>query len=75
MFPTPCDACIVTIHAVDPLGRLREYKLLDPLLAHLAIKAVRVIRVVAGHDGLVKDRQATDVAAIRAVRADRGAIG
>ena len=61
-------------HTIDSLAGLSEYQLVYPLLAHAAVEAVRVVRVFAGHDRLVEDRLATDVAAVGAVGADRRAV-
>ena len=68
-------AFVVAVHAVDALAGFGKDKLVDALLADLAFEAVGVVRVVAGHDRLVEDGLATDIAAVGAVGAYRGAIG
>ena len=72
--PTPRHPLIMAIHAIDALARLGEHELVDAVLAHLALEAVRVVRVVARHDRLVEDRLLAHRAAVRAVRADRRAV-
>ena len=75
MPPTPRHPFIMAIHAIDALARLGEHELVDAVLAHLALEAVRVVRVVPGHDRLVEDGLLADVAAVRAVGAYRRAVG
>lgn len=68
---TSCDAFVVAVHAVDALPRLREDQFVDPILTHLAFETVRVIGIVAGHDGFVQNRLFADIAVVRAVRTYR----
>ena len=65
---------MVAFHTVEPLRGFREHELVDAVLADLALEAVRVVRIVAGHDRLVEDGLLADVAAVRAVGAYRGAV-
>jgi hypothetical protein len=66
---------IMALHAIDALARLRKDKFVDTILADLALEAVRMVRIVTGHDCLVKNGVVADVAAVGAVCADRRAIG
>lgn len=75
MSSTPCDTLVVAGHTIYPLACLCKYEFVDALLANFAVEAMRVVGVVAGHDGLVEDREPADVAAVRAVCTDRRAIG
>ena len=73
--PTPRHALIMAIHAIDALARLGEHELVDAVLADLALEAMGVIGVVAGHDGLVKDGLLAYIAGVRAVGANWGSVG
>ena len=66
---TPSNALAVTGHTVDTLTRLRKHQLVYPFLAYFAVETVRVIRVVARHDGFVENGQSAHIAAVRAVSA------
>ena len=68
------NSLVVAVHTIYPAARLGEHKFVDPILADLALKTVRVVGVVAGHDRLVEDGLAADVATVRAVRTHRGAV-
>ena len=68
-------AFVVTFHAIYAVAGFGKHELVDAVLADLALEAVGVIRVVAGHDGLVKNGLLADVARVRAVGAYRGTIG
>jgi hypothetical protein len=68
------NARVVTVHAVNALARLRKHELVDAVLAHLALEAVGMVRVVPGHDRFVEDGEVADVARVRAVGADRRAV-
>lgn len=65
------DADIMAIHAVNALSSLGEDELFDSLLTNLTIEAMRVVGIVACHDGFVQYRQATNIAVVRAVGAHR----
>ena len=73
--PAPRHSLIVTRHTIDPLASLGEHQLVYSLLADATVEAMGMIRVFSGHDGLVEDRQPTDVAAVGAVGAYGGAVG
>lgn len=68
-------AIVVAVHAVNAVTCLCEDELVDSVVADLALEAVGVIRVIAGHDGLVEDGLVADVAIVAAVCADGGTIG
>lgn len=68
-------ALAMTAHTINPLTCFREHKLVDARLAHFTLEAVRVVRVVPGHDCLVKDRQLTYIAAVGTVGTYGRAIG
>jgi hypothetical protein len=57
-------AGIVAVHTIDALAGLREHQLVDTIFADLALEAVRVIGIVASHNGFIEDGEATNVAAI-----------
>ena len=61
-------------HTIDALAGLGEHQFLNALLADLAVEAMGMVRIVAGHDRLVEDGLAADVATVRAVRTHRGAV-
>lgn len=69
------DALAVAGHAVDSLTGFGKDELVYPLLTHFAVKTMRVVRVLAGHDGFIEYWLSTDITAVRAVRTYRGAIG
>lgn len=62
MLAYPDHAFVMAFHAVNPVTGLGEDKFVDAILAHFALEAVGVIRVVASHDGLVEDRLLADIA-------------
>jgi hypothetical protein len=68
-------AFVVALHAVDALAGLCKDELVDAILADLALEAVCMVRIVTGHDRLVKYRVMADIAAVRAVCANGGTIG
>ena len=70
-----CHALVVTVHAVYAVTCLGKDELVDPVVADLALEAVGVIGVVAGHDRFVEDGLLADVAVVAALCADGGAIG
>ena len=55
---------VVAVHTVDSLASLGEDEFVDAVATDLALEAVGVIRVVAGHDGLVKDGKVAYIAAV-----------
>ena len=63
------NSLVVAVHTIYPAARLGEHKFVDPVLADLALKTVRVVGVVAGHDRLVEDGLLADIAAVGAVGA------
>lgn len=65
----------MTIHAVYALASFGKYEFVDTISANLALETVRVIRVIAGHDGFVKNGEFADIATIRTVGADGGTVG
>ena len=69
-----CHAIVVAVHAVYAVCCFGEYELVDAVMADLALEAVSVVRVIAGHDCLVKDGLVADVAVVAAVCAYGGAI-
>jgi hypothetical protein len=54
----------MAVHAVNSLAGLGKDELVDALLADLALEAVGMVRVVAGHDGFVEDGEMADVARV-----------
>ena len=69
------NSLVVAVHTIYPAARLGEHKFVDPVLADLALKTVRVVGIVAGHDCLVEDGLLADIAAVGAVGAYRRAVG
>ena len=55
---------IVTVHAVYSLACFGEDKFVDTISANFTLETVSVVRVIAGHDGFVKDGKFADIAAI-----------
>ena len=74
MPPTARDALVVAFHTVEPLRGFREHELVDLLAARTAHEAGGVVRVFAGHDGLVEDREVAYFAVV-AVGADGRPVG
>lgn len=66
---------IMTLHAIYALAGFGEDEFIDPVLAYFTLEAVCVIRVVAGHDGFVKNGEVTDVAVVGTASANGRAIG
>jgi hypothetical protein len=64
----------MTIHAINAMAGLGEHKLVDTVVTGTTFEAVRVIRVVAGHNGLVEDGLMADAAVVWAVWTDRLAV-
>jgi hypothetical protein len=62
--PASCYPLVVTVHTVYALTRLGEYKFIDPIPAHFTLETVGVVRIIAGHYSLVKDRKFADIATI-----------
>ena len=61
---TSCYPLIVTVHAVYALARFGEDKFIDPISANFTLETVGVIRVIAGHDGFVKNGKFANIATI-----------
>ena len=55
---------IMTVHAVYALACFGKYEFVDPIPADFALETVRVVRVVAGHDGFVKNGKFADIATV-----------
>jgi hypothetical protein len=45
----------MAFHAINTMAGLGEHELVDTVVTGAAFEAVRVIRVIAGHDGFVED--------------------
>ena len=48
------DALVVAFHAINTMAGLGEHELVDTVVTGTAFEAVRVIRVVASHDGFIE---------------------
>lgn len=55
MAPTAGDALIMAFHAINTMAGLGKHELVDTVVTGTAFEAVRVIRVIAGHDGFIED--------------------
>ena len=62
MAPTAGDALVMAFHAINTMAGLGEHELVDTVVTGTAFEAVRVIRVIAGHDGFVEDGLMADTA-------------
>ena len=60
----------MAIHAVYTLARLGKDKFINACFAHFTLEAMRMIRVISGHDSLVKNWQVAHIATVRTVRAN-----
>jgi len=58
---------IVTLHTIYALTGLGEDKLVYPILAYFTFEAMRVIRIVASHDSLVKNGEMADITIVGTV--------
>jgi len=61
---TSCYPLVVTVHAVYSLACFGKYEFVDPISADFALEAMRVVRVVTGHDSFVKNGKFADIAAV-----------
>jgi hypothetical protein len=61
------DALVVAFHTIDTMTGLGEHKLVDTVVTGTTFEAVRVIRVIAGHDGFIKDWLMADAATVRTI--------
>lgn len=68
-------ALVVAGHAVYALAGLGEDELVDAVVADLALEAMGVVGVIAGHDGLIEDGLLAYVAVVATVGTDGRAIG
>lgn len=68
-------AFIVALHAIYALASFGEDKFVDSVLAYFTFEAMSMIRVVASHDSFIENGEVADVAVIRTVGANGGAIG
>jgi hypothetical protein len=55
MAPAAGDAQVVAPHAIDTMTGFGEHELVDTVVTGTTFEAVRVIRVVAGHDRFIED--------------------
>jgi hypothetical protein len=67
-------ALVVASHAINRTPGLGEYRFVDSVMTSLAIKAMRVVCVISGHDSFVEDGLMTDITIVRTVGADWRAI-
>jgi hypothetical protein len=58
------DALVVALHTVNTMTSLGKHKFVDTIVTGATFKAVGMVRVVASHDGFVKDGLVTDAAAV-----------
>jgi hypothetical protein len=65
--PAAGDALIVAFHTVNTMTGFGEHQLVDTIVTGTTLEAVRVIRVVAGHDGFIKDWLMADTAIVGTV--------
>jgi len=62
--PAAGNALVMTFHAINPVAGLGEHKLVDTVVTGTTFEAVRVIRVIAGHDGFIKNGLMADAAVV-----------
>jgi hypothetical protein len=67
MAPAAGDAQVVAPHAIDTMTGFGEHELVDTIVTGTTFEAVRVIRVVAGHDGFIKNWLMADTAIVRTI--------
>jgi hypothetical protein len=65
------DALVVTLHTVDTMTSLGKHQFVDAIVTGATFKTVGVVRVIAGHNGFVKDGLVTDATAVWTIGADR----
>jgi hypothetical protein len=65
------DAVVVAVHAVNTETRAGKYEPVDEIMAGATFEAVRVVHIVAGHEGFVEDSLVAGVAAIWTTCANR----
>jgi len=58
---------IVTLHTIYALTGFGENELVYPILAYFTFEAMRVIRIIASHDGFVKNGEMADIAIVGTV--------
>ena len=73
--PASCYPLIVTVHAVYALACFGEDKFIDPISANFTLETVGVVRVIAGHNGFVKDGKLANIATIGTIGTNGGAVG
>jgi len=54
----------MTSHAINPVAGLGEHKLVDTVVTGTTFEAVRVIRIIAGHDGFIENGLMADAAVV-----------
>ena len=64
----------MALHAVKSLARLGKHQFVDPIPTTSASEARRMVRVVAGHNGLVEDGEVAYFAVV-AIRAHWRSVG
>lgn len=74
MFPDFDHALVVTGHAVDGLTSFGKDEFVDSVITDLAFETMSVVRIISGHNGLVKDGQTTNTTAVGAIGANGGAV-
>jgi hypothetical protein len=62
--PAAGDALVVASHAINAMTGFGKHKLVDTIVTGTTFEAVRVIRVIAGHDGFIKDWLMADTAIV-----------
>jgi hypothetical protein len=60
--PAAGDALVMAFHAINAMTGLGEHELVDTVVTGTAFEAVRMIRVIPGHDGFVEDGLMADAA-------------
>jgi hypothetical protein len=58
------DALVVALHTVNTMTSLGKHKFVDAIVTGATFETVGVVRVVAGHNGFIKDGLVTDATAV-----------
>ncbi len=64
MAPAAGNVLVMTFCVINPEAGLGEHKLVDMVVTGMTFEAVRVIRVIAGHDSFIEDGLMADAAVV-----------
>ena len=74
MLPDLDHALVVAVHTVDALTGFGKDEFVNAVVTNFTLETVRMIRVIASHNGFIENGEMTDVATVGAVGADGGAV-